>query len=124
MEAGSESRLRSTLGVFGTAFRNRSLLLVELAWLAFNSAEWGVWLALTVWAYTYGGAAAVSLIIIVQLVPSIFISPYLGAITDRARAGRVLFIGLLVMGVSMAARRRGHRPGRAAPGSSSSSRRS
>jgi MFS family permease len=102
MEAGSESRLRSTLGVFGTAFRNRSLLLVELAWLAFNSAEWGVWLALTVWAYTSGGAAAVSLIIIVQLVPAIFISPYLGAITDRARAGRVLFIGLLIMGVSMA----------------------
>ena len=101
METGSESRLRSTLGVFGTAFRNRSLLLVELAWLAFNSAEWGVWLALMVWAYTYGGAAAASLIVIVQLVPSIFISPYLGAITDRARAGRVLFIGLLIMGVSM-----------------------
>ena len=69
MEAGSESRLRSTLGVFGTAFRNRSLLLVELAWLAFNSAEWGVWLTLMVWAYTYGGAAAASLIVIVQLVP-------------------------------------------------------
>ena len=102
MEAGSEGRLRSTLGVFGTAFRNRSLLLVELAWLAFNSAEWGVWLTLMVWAYTYGGAAAASLIVIVQLVPSIFISPYLGAITDRARAGRVLFIGLLIMGVSMA----------------------
>ncbi len=56
MEAGGEGRLRSTLGVFGTAFRNRSLLLVELAWLAFNSAEWGVWLALTVWAYVHGGA--------------------------------------------------------------------
>ena len=103
MEAGSESRLRATLSVFGTAFRNRSLLRVELAWLAFNSAEWGVWLALTVWAYTMGGALAVSAIILVQLVPSIFIAPYLGAITDRARAGRVLFIGLLVMGVSMAA---------------------
>ena len=102
MGARSESRLRSTLGVFGTAFRNRSLLLVELAWLAFNSAEWGVWLTLMVWAYTSGGAAAASLIVIVQLVPSIFISPYLGAITDRARAGRVLFIGLLIMGVSMA----------------------
>jgi MFS family permease len=101
MEAGSESRLRSTLGAFGTAFRNRSLLLVELAWLAFNSAEWGVWLTLMVWAYTYGGAAAASLIVIVQLVPSIFIAPYLGAITDRARPGRVLFIGLLIMGVSM-----------------------
>ena len=103
MAAASESRLRSTLDVFGTTFHNRSLLLVALAWLAFNSAEWGVWLALTVWAYSYGGAAAVSLIIIVQLVPAIFLSPYLGAITDRARAGRVLFTGLLVMGVSMAA---------------------
>ena len=54
------------------------------------------------WAYTHGGAAAVSLIIIVQLVPCIFVSPYLGAITDRARAGRVLFFGLLIMGLAMA----------------------
>ena len=102
MGSGGESRLSSTAGVFATAFRNRSLLLVELAWLAFNSAEWGVWLVLTVWAYTHGGALAVSVIILVQLVPCIFVAPYLGAITDRARAGRVLFLGLLVMGVTMA----------------------
>jgi hypothetical protein len=88
MEAGSESRLRSTLAVFGTAFRNRSLLLVELPWLAFNSAEWGVSLALMVWVYIYGDAAAASFIVIVRLVPSILISPYLGAITARARACR------------------------------------
>jgi MFS family permease len=103
MGSGSESRLSSTVGVFATAFRNRSLLRVELAWLAFNSAEWGVWLVLTVWAYTNGGAFAVSLIILVQLVPCVFLAPYLGAITDRARAGRVLFIGMLVMGGTMAA---------------------
>ena len=102
MGAETGGRLKVTLGVFGTAFRNRSLLCVELAWLAFNGAEWGVWLALMVWAYTIGGAAAASLIVIVQLVPCIFVSPYLGAITDRARAGRVLFIGLLVMGGTMA----------------------
>ena len=103
METGNGSRLRSTLSVFGTAFRNRSLLRVELAWLAFNSAEWGVWLALTVWAYTHGGAMAVSVIILVQLVPCIFVAPYLGAVTDRARAGRVLFLGMLIMGAAMAA---------------------
>ena len=103
MAPGSETGLSHTFGVFGTAFRNRSLLRVELAWLAFNSAEWGVWLALTVWAYTHGGAFAVSLIILVQLIPCIFVSPYLGAITDRARAGRVLFLGLLIMGGTMAA---------------------
>jgi len=101
VEAGSTARPRSTTGVFVTAFRNRSLLLIEVAWLAFNGAEWGVWLTMSVWAYTNGGAAAVSLIILVQLVPCIFISPYLGAITDRARAGRVLFFGLLISGLAM-----------------------
>lgn len=103
MEAGSESRLKATLGVFATAARNRSLLLIELSWLAFNGAEWGVWLTLMVWAYTHGGAAGTSLIVIIQLLPCIFISPYLGALTDRARAGRVLFLGLLLTGVFMAA---------------------
>ena len=102
MEAAVSARPRSNAGVFVTAFRNRSLLRIELAWLAFNGAEWGVWLTLMVWAYTHGGAAAASLIVIVQLVPCIFIAPYLGAITDRARAGRVLSIGLLIMGVAMA----------------------
>ena len=103
MEARSKSRLRATLAVFGTAARNRSLLLVELAVLAFSGAEWGVGLTLMVWAYTHGGAAAASLIVIVQLVPSIFVAPYLGAIADRARAGRVMFYGLLIMGVATAA---------------------
>ena len=76
---------------------------MELAWLAFNCAEWGVWLTLMVYAYTHGGAAAASLIVIVQLVPCIFVAPYLGAIVDRERAGRVLFLGLLIVGVTMAA---------------------
>ena len=93
--------LRSTPNVFGTALRNRSLLLLELSWLTFSGAEWGVWIALMVWAYTYGGAAATSLIVIVQLVPCILIAPYLGVMTDRRRAGRVLFVGYLVMGASM-----------------------
>jgi MFS family permease len=93
--------LSSTLDVFGTALRNRSLLLLELSWLTFSGAEWGVWIALMVWAYTHGGAAATSLIVIVQMVPCILVAPYLGVLTDRRRAGRVLFVGYLVMGASM-----------------------
>jgi Cyclic nucleotide-binding domain/Major Facilitator Superfamily len=102
MQTRDAGRWRATLDVFGTAFRNRSLMQVEVAWLAFNSAEWGVWLTLMVWAYTHGGAAATSLIVIVQLVPCVFLSPYIGAITDRERAGRMLFFGLLVAGLTMA----------------------
>ena len=101
MAAGNTGRPASRAGVFVTAFRNRALLRIELAWLVYNGAEWGVWLSLNVWAYVHGGAAAVSLIVLVQLVPCIFVAPYLGAITDRARAGRVLFIGLLFIGATM-----------------------
>jgi len=101
VESSSTERRTSKTGVFVTAFRNRSLLRIEVAWLVFSGAEWGVWLALNVWAYVNGGAAAVSLIVLVQLVPCVFLAPYLGAITDRARAGRVLFIGLLVIGLTM-----------------------
>ena len=101
VETANTDRQTSKAGVFITACRNRSLLLIEIAWLAFNGAEWGIWLTLSVWAYTHGGAAAVSLIIIVQLVPCILLAPYLGAITDRARAGRVLFFGLLITGLAM-----------------------
>src|SRR5664280_992675 len=99
VEASSADRPTSKAGVFVTAFRNRSLLLIEIAWLAFNGAEWGIWLTLSVWAYLHGGAAAV--ILIVQLVPCILLAPYFGAITDRARAGRVMFLGLLITGLAM-----------------------
>ena len=97
-----QGRLRSTLAVFATAFHNRALLFLQVAWLTYNSAEWGIWLTLMVWAYEWRGAGGDSLIVVVQLVPCIVISPYLGAMADRMRAGRVLFIGLLVAGLSMA----------------------
>jgi len=101
-ERSSEGRLRSTLAVFATAAGNRSLLFLQLAWLAYNSAEWGIWLTLMVWAYLWHGAGGDSLIVLVQLVPCIIVAPYLGAMADRMRAGRVLFLGLLVAGLTMA----------------------
>jgi Cyclic nucleotide-binding domain/Major Facilitator Superfamily len=61
-----------------------------------------VWVSLLVYAYTVGGATASGVMALVQLVPCALLSPYLGALTDRRRAGRVLFVGYLVMGVAMA----------------------
>jgi hypothetical protein len=94
-------RFRSISAVFAAAFRNRTLLRLELAWAVFNGAEWGVWIALLVYAYTHGGAAAASLIVIVQLVPCILLAPFLGVLIDRRRAGRVLFFSYLLMGLTM-----------------------
>ena len=83
--------------------RNGSLLRLELAFAAFNGAEWAVWVCLLVYAYSVGGATAAGIMALVQLIPCIFLAPYLGALADRRRPGRVLLAGYLVQFVAMAA---------------------
>jgi MFS family permease len=97
------ARLRATAAVFHTAFHNRSLLRLELAFSAFCGAEWGVWVSLVVYAYGHGGATAAGAIAVVQLVPSVLLAPFIGALTDRRRAGRVLAVGYLFQGVTTGA---------------------
>ena len=93
----------STASAFRTLARNRPLLRLEFAFAGFNAAEFGVWIALLVYAYAHGGAAAASLIALVQLVPSIVLAPFFGALGDRFRAGRVLLAGYVVIAVALAA---------------------
>ena len=83
--------------------RNRSLLRLELAFAAFNGAELAVWVCLLVYAYSVGGATAAGIMALVQLIPCIVLAPYLGALADRRRPGRVLLAGYLVQFVAMAA---------------------
>ena len=62
-----------------------------------------MWVALLVYAYTHGGPLAASAIALVQLIPAMVLAPVLGAITDRRRPGRVLFVAYLVLAAGMAA---------------------
>ncbi len=97
------ARAKTTAAVFGIAFRNRSLLRLELAYSAFCGAEWGVWVSLVVYAYARGGATASGAIAVVQLVPSVLLAPFIGALTDRRRAGRVLAVGYLLQALAIGA---------------------
>jgi MFS family permease len=99
--AGSETT--SAGSVFRAALRNPALVRLELAWAAFNGAEWAVWVCLLVYAYGVGGATASGIMALVQLIPCALLAPYLGALADRRRPGRVLLGGYLVQGFAMAA---------------------
>ena len=95
--------LRSIIAVFRTAFRNRDLRRLQLAWAGFNSAEWGIWVALVVYVYTRGGAVAASGIALVQLIPAALLAPFLGALADRYRPGRILLAAYSVLAAGLAA---------------------
>ncbi len=92
----------STGSVFKTALRNPVLVRLELAWAAFNGAEWAVWVCLMVYAYGVAGATGSGVMALVQLIPCALLAPYIGAFADRRRPGRVLLVGYLVQGCAMA----------------------
>ncbi len=95
------SYLRQIPRVFGTVFGNPQLRRVELAFAGFYAAEWGVWIAMIVYAYGRGGATEAGLVALVQLAPSALFAPFASSFGDRYRAGRVLFAGYLAQAAGM-----------------------
>lgn len=95
-------RARTVLSVFGAAFGNHELRRVGFAYALFGTAEYGIWIALLVFAYGHGGPTAGMVMVLVQLVPCIALGPFLGALADRRRPSRVLFVGYGMQACSMA----------------------
>src|ERR1700680_1641992 len=95
-------RLGGVRTIFLGAFTNRPLRQLEFGYSIFFGAELVVWLALLVYAYGYGGPASASIMALVQLVPCALVAPFLGAMADRRRPGRVLFVSYLLQAISMA----------------------
>lgn len=96
-------RVRQVLGVVRLAARNRALRRLELAFAAFNGAEWGVWVAILVYGYGHGGATGSAAIALIQLIPAALLAPSLATLADRRRPGRVLLASYLAMAASMGA---------------------
>ena len=86
-------------------FRNPLLRRLELAWGGFFVVEWASLLAVSVWAYAEGGAAAVGLVGLLRMLPAAVALPFGSAVADRFPRHRVLVVvyvaqALLVAGVA------------------------
>jgi MFS family permease len=88
---------------FRTLMRSSALRRVLGAYLIFSSAELATWVAILVWAYDVGGAAAAGLIAVVQLVPATLLAPLLSQIGDRYRRDRALSFGFAIQSITFLA---------------------
>jgi Cyclic nucleotide-binding domain/Major Facilitator Superfamily len=89
--------------VLGRALGNRALRRVELAYVGFNAAEYGEWIAVLVYAYGHGGTTVAALVAAVQLAPCVIAAPVFAGLADRHPPGRVLVAGYVGQGAGMAA---------------------
>ena len=101
----AESRFRRVIvrfAVLDEVFRSPALRRVELAWAGYYVAEWASFVALSVYAYGFGGAAAVGVLGVVRAVPAVLGVPTGSAAADRTRRERVLLAIQVLRAVTLA----------------------
>ena len=96
-------RFEDSARSFGQVFANPNIRRIEGAWAASIMAHWAYGIALAVYAYRDGGAAAVGLVGLVRFLPSAVASPFASVLGDRYRRERVIFVAELVRAVLLAA---------------------
>ena len=86
----------ATVRIYVSSTRNGSLRRVLGAYLLYIAAEYGAWIAVTLYAYARGGATTAGLVMIAQLVPAALVAPLGSVLGDRMRRDRALRLGYLV----------------------------
>lgn len=90
------------LSIVGRIVRSRDLRRIFGAFLLFNMAEFGTWVAVLLYAYDRTGPASVGLVALLQLVPAALIAPLAAGLGDRFPRHRVLVAGYVAQAAAMA----------------------
>jgi predicted MFS family arabinose efflux permease len=98
-------RLRGRLDIagaaFGRVFANPDLRRLQLAAAGSIIGSWAYAVALAVYAYDVGGAAAVGLVALLRYVPSALASPFTSLLADRYPRVRVMLAADLIRAFAM-----------------------
>jgi MFS family permease len=86
------SRVRDSFSGLGAVFANPNLRRVELAWISTVLGQWAYFVALAVFAYEEGGAAAVGLVGLIRTIPSAISAPFSSMLSDRYPRQRVMLV--------------------------------
>ena len=97
------ARVSESLWAFAAVFTNRDLRRVELAFAGSELGKWLYIIALAVFAYDQGGAAAVGLVALIRTVPAAIGAPFTSLLGDRYERARVMLVATVVRVLTMVA---------------------
>ena len=100
---GARERLAESLRTFRAVFANPGLRRIELALVGSVTGEWAYAIALAVFAYGRGGAAAVGLVGLIRFLPSALAAPFAAVFGDRYRRGLVMVLTDVLRALAMVA---------------------
>lgn len=89
---GWKGRLGEASRAFADVFRNPDLRRVQLAWAGSTTGQWAYAIAVAVYAYRHGGAAAVGLVAVLRTIPAAVVSPLTAILGDRLPRVRVMVL--------------------------------
>jgi MFS family permease len=94
-------QLSASARAFSAVFTNADLRRVELAFAGSEIGKWLYIIALAVFAYDAGGAAAVGLVALIRTVPAAVSAPFTALLADRYSRERVMLVATLIRVVAM-----------------------
>ncbi len=103
MPVGAAAALRESRTAFAGVFANPDLRRIQLAFAGSEIGQWAASVALSVLAFRSAGTGAVSLVVLVQMLPAALAGPFLALLGDRFSRRRVMIGADLVRAVLVGA---------------------